>query len=162
VYLINSKEQAYVEINKQISDLAFRFTKVMFEDDVKSFWECISAVDQSRAFGFYTALLKNEILNEEEYSFSEFIKVNFMDTFKKNYIKLKGDCGIANHLRISETGIPMVFMLPNVITPRHYIVESPENVLPLYLGVDTSMNNNNELIGEWKIRLYYDENYKKI
>gem|GEM_PF-2722689 len=159
---MNSKEQINVEISREISDLAFRFTKVMFEDDVKNFWECVSAVDQSRAFGIYTAIIKNENMDEDNFSFSDFIKENYMDIFKVNYEQLKSNPGIATHLRFSDLGMPMVFMLPNSIAPRYYIADAMENVFPLFLGVDTSIDANGELVGRWKIRLYDDEDYKDI
>lgn len=159
---MSSKQEEHIEITQEISDLAFRFTDIIFGDDVERFWDCISAVDQSRAFGIYATLLEKENKDENDFSFSDFVKQNYMDPFKVNYVDLKGDPGIASHLRFSDDGIPMIFMIPNVIAPRHYIAEAAEFVFPLFLGIDTSMDANNELIAEWKIRLYDDANYTKI
>lgn len=159
---MKSNPQDHIEITQEISELAFRFTKLMFKNDVKKFWDCISSIDQSRVYGIYTTYLEKENKLQEEFMFKDFIEKNYLDPFKMNYAALKGEPGIASHLRFSDDGIPMVFMIPDVIAPRYYIAEATEVVYPLFLSLDTSLDANNELITEWKIRLYDDMNYKNI
>ncbi|MDE0563364.1 hypothetical protein [Exiguobacterium sp. B2(2022)] len=154
-------KKIYVEITSEMADATFNFVNRLFEEDLEAFWDSVCAVDQARIYGIYRTILDKENLSFRQYSYSRFIKNEFVNLLRLKMKNYKENPGIATHLRFSKDGVPMVYLLQNTIVPRHYIAESEEMVYPIFLGLDT-VYKEGEIVAEWKVRLYDDESHSKI
>lgn len=158
---MESNQEGHIELTLGMSEAVFKFIESLFEDDVNDFWQRIYEVDQARLYGIYETVLVKEELNTEVYSFPEFIESEVINKLRYKFSKFKNNPGVASHLRFDENGMPMVFLLENVVAERHYIAEVEENVHPVYLGLNSTFSNK-EVSVEWKVRLYNDISYKHL
>lgn len=158
---MNSDKESYVEITREMADATFNFVNSLFEEDLEAFWNTISVVDQARIYGIYRTIIDKEDISFEQYSYSEFIKNEFVNLLRYKMENYKENPGIATHLRFSKDGVPMVYLLQNTLVPRHYIAESEELVYPIFLGLDTVFKDG-KIVASWKVRLYDDESHSKI
>ena len=155
------KEKQYIDVNPEQMGVVLDFLSVIFEDDVENYWNLISKVDQARVYGMYRAALSLDLV-EEQLSFKEYVEEQFMKEHRKQYEKLRNnDPGIASHLRYTEDGECLVYVLPSVTEVR--IVKEPtqEYVFPVTLTMDTNVENG-EITSEWKVRMYSDQEYKYL
>lgn len=153
-------EKKHTEITKEQADLVFKFLEALFGENADDYWSVISKVDQARVYGMYKAEIANDSITED-YSFNEYVKENFMYAQRERYEKVKVNPGVATHLRYTDEGEPQIFVLENVIAPRHYIAETQAKVFPVTLTVD-SIVDKDDISFEWKVRMYLDQDYKKI
>ncbi|MEV9640435.1 hypothetical protein ABZ756_07030 [Mammaliicoccus sciuri] len=153
-------EKKHTEVSKEQADLVFGFLEVLFGDDVNAYWSLISKVDQARVYGMYKAGIANGSITKH-YSFGEYVKEKFMYAHRERYEKVKNNPGVATHLRYTDDGEPQIFVLENVIAPRHYIAETQAKVFPVTLTVD-SIVDKDDVSFNWKVRMYLDQDYKNV
>lgn len=158
---MSSDKEPYIEITREMANAAFNFVNSLFKDDLEAFWNSVSIVDQARIYGIYRTIIDKENLSFDQYSFSEFIKTEFVDVLRYKMENYEENPGIATHLRFSEDGIPMVYLLQNTLVPRHYIAESEDQVYPIFLGLDTDFNDG-MITTNWKVRIFDDKSYSKL
>lgn len=129
------------------------FLHCLFEDDVKSYWNKISRIDQARVFGMYKAMLDLDL--SATITFDDYVDKEFKKYQEELYIKLKKNSGFSSTHRYTRAGDVMVYAFENIRGSVTYIGKSLTNVFPIILTLDARYKNN-QLSGEWRVRLYED------
>lgn len=155
---MNTEE--YNEISQEQSQIVFRFLNTLFRENVQEYWDTISKVDQARVYGMYKAAITTEAL-DVTVQFSDYVREQFMIPQRELYERVKENPGVATHLRYSKEGEPQIFVLENVVAPRYYIAPAQERVFPVTITIDT-MVSDKEVVAEWKVRMYIDQDYKYV
>lgn len=145
----------YTSVTEEQTNLTFGFIKVLFEEDVNEYWSLISKVDKARVLGMYK--IAKDL--KEGISFHDYVKYEFMYPQREIYEKVKENSGLASHLRYTDEGEPVVYLLENITEPIVYEEATQVKVFPVTLTLDTEVNNN-EIITIWKVRLYFDKEYE--
>lgn len=149
-----------ITITKEQSALAFNFLEALFSGDVDAFWKNVSKVDQARIYGMYRAYKMQE--HSQDISFLDYVSDYIMPDVEKQYEGLRdNNPGIASHTRNTSEGEMIVLMLPNVKVSRTYIAETQVLAYPIHMTIDANYKNG-EIIVEWKIRIYVDQDYKYL
>ena len=145
----------YVDVTKEQSDLGFSFIEALKNDDLISFWSLVCELDKSRVYGIYYSL-KNEQLFLGE--FEDFVRTEIFEFVKEKYKNVFDNTGIASHLRFSEFGEHIIFMVPNTVAPVHFIAEAEIYVFPITILPEIKMNKMDSEVS-WKARIYNDRDF---
>ncbi|MCM3488793.1 hypothetical protein M3689_05665 [Alkalihalophilus marmarensis] len=150
-----SYQEEYKTISAEHIELVNNFIEKLFEGDVQDFWDCVSKVDQARIYGMYRVVLQyNDDLTFEQYLINDIIP-----GIKEVYKGALPSPGIASHLRVSETGEFLVYIVPNTEEGRLINEPTLETVFPVGMTIDADIIDN-EVQHSLKVRLYHDNNYQ--
>ncbi|PAD39827.1 hypothetical protein [Terribacillus sp. 7520-G] len=141
-------------------DLAYGFIRAVKGNNVNLYWSFISKVDKARVFGMYRSFVQSEHFKGED--FRKYIKEYFMREHAKKYNGLDNAPGISTTKRYTDLGDVKLYLLNNVEEPM--IIDSPTemNVFPITVTYDCYLKGNNEIKGEWKVRMYEDDLYNDL
>ncbi|WP_041580558.1 hypothetical protein [Bacillus sp. 1NLA3E] len=153
------KNNTIENVTKDQSELVFKFMELLFSEDVEGYWDCISKVDQARVYGMYRVVAETDIY--DDISFFDYVKHYFKPKQEEIYERVKEHPGLATHVRYTDEGEVLLYLLQDVQVPRVYIAETQEYVFPITLTIDTEVSNG-EVNAKWKVRLYTDQNYKDL
>jgi hypothetical protein len=150
-----------ITIHKELAELVLRFLEKLFSDDVEGYWNCISKVDQARIYGMYSAFMQQTEV-KEQMTFYEYVRDYVKAQQEKIYERVRENPGISNRVRYTDDGEFLIYLLEDTKVPRVYIAPTEEPVFPVVVTADATLNNNNNVHIEWKVRLYRDHLYKAL
>lgn len=136
------------------------FLQYLFEDDVRSYWNTISKIDQARVYGMYIVQLNMEVFRDN-YGFYDYVQEEFMIPQREVYESVKENAGFAQFIRYSDEGEPQIFMKANVPETEVYNEPTQVEVVPVTLTLDTDIKKEN-INSVWKVRIYSDKLYQSL
>jgi hypothetical protein len=152
--------EKYIDISQEQAAITLKFIESVFSEDVEAYWENISKVDQARVYGLYrSAIITNSL--DPHVTFYDYVRDNFKVKHEEQYANVKEYPGLASHVRYTDEGEIMLYVLEDVQVSRTYIAEAMEKVYPVILTIDADIENN-EINPCWKVRIYTDQEYKKL
>lgn len=155
-----STEREPVSVLPEQADAIFDFLQHLFGDDVKSYWNSISKIDQARVYGMYVTQGGTEVFREN-YSFYDYVKEEFMVPQRETFETVKENAGFAQFIRYSDEGEPQVFMKANVSEVEIYNEPTNIKAVPITLAFDTNIKKD-EIKSVWKVRMYSDKFYEHL
>ncbi|WP_077212557.1 hypothetical protein [Bacillus dakarensis] len=141
------------KIQPQQLGLVSDLMKAIDNDDVELFLETLCREDRSYIYGAFKALQSNgyEELTLENWEKESFRKIK--EKFKDN----KGDYGVVPQVRYHDKLTGDIFLQKASKDGSPNIEETEIKYITLPVILQTSLTEDDEIVGEWKLSLFVSE-----
>lgn len=129
------------------------FMDSLSNNDKESFWNCLSRSDKGYIFGTYNTVKR---LEQENLQFADWLDECYEST-KAYFSKYIDNYGVSTSVRYNTELVGNVFLPLNIETNIVFMQETEALVMVLPLILETDLNEQGEIVADWKVYLFANE-----
>lgn len=141
------------KLQGQQAQIVMKFMESLSNGDVNSFWDCLSKGDKAYIVGTLEGI---NTTVEEPYHFNDWLQECFEIT-SRYFERYIDNYGVSTSVRYNNKLVANVYLPLGIKTNITFIQETDAQVMILPLILETNLDDNGEIIAEWKVFLFTND-----